>query len=225
MKLSYIFTLEPYEIKQFTETIKDKWDCTKLFLNCIRYFVYNYPDKAENVSNENKMIINREHIKFEISPIPRIYIYINSNKYISIVLPFQYKLTEDNRALFYFEGIQITEKILSDMFTILSLRANSRSNIGKSHNSIVELYMSNDEFEPISDFAFYIVECLLALEFGYIRHDFSPNDANGKIHPECHFDINFSKNATFKYGIESMLTNIEFEYMFDKNKDCLFLYK
>ena len=103
------------------------------------------------------------------------------------------------------------------------MRQNSRSSVGASKNTLLELYVSNDEYEPISDNAFYVTENLLQSEYGYIRHDYDPRSANGKIHPEYHMDINYSKYATFKYGAERMLSNVEFEFTFDKNKECLYL--
>lgn len=222
MKGAYVINLEPYEIRDFTMNISCNWECVELLIRCVRFYLIHSSARLTKVSTENKPLIHSPHIKIEIIPTPRLYIYVSSNKYISIVFPFNVKLDGDNITLWY-NDVMVDEKIISEIITLLHMRQNSRSSVGASKNTLLELYVSNDEYEPISDNAFYVTENLLQSEYGYIRHDYDPHSANGKIHPEYHMDINYSKYATFKYGAERMLSNVEFEFTFDKNKECLYL--
>lgn len=224
MKGAYVIQLAPYEISNFTFNVSNKWDCVKLLIVCVRFYLTHSNSRLIKVSSDNKEIIYDSHIKLEITPAPRLYIYVGTNKYISIVFPFNIKLERDNIVLWY-NSIRINEKIISEILTLINMRGKANSAIGSSLNTLIELYMSNDEYDPISDEAFYVIENLLLSETGYIRHDYDPQHSNGKIHPEYHFDINFSKQATFKYGSDRMMSNVEFELTFDKSKDCFYLRK
>lgn len=222
MKNSYIIRLEPYEIRDFTLVIKNKWDCIKLLLNCTRFINFNLISRAITLSPKSCKKMVGEYLKLDIIPIPRVYLYVGGNKYISIVFPFKIDVITDN-IKFWYAGVCLTEHIISGIFTLINLHNNSYSSIGKTNNSLIELYLSNEEFEPIPENSYYILGELLSLEMGYIRHDHDPVKAKGKIHPEFHFDINYSQDATFKYGLPKMLSTQEFENIFDKNSDCYFL--
>lgn len=224
MKGAYVIPLAPHEISNFTFNISNNWECVKLLIVCVRFYLTHSNNRLIKVSSDSKYVIDYPHIKLEIIPTPRLYIYVGPNKYISIVFPFHIKIENDKIALWY-NAIRIDEKIISEILTLINLRGKANSSIGASMNSLIELYLSNDEYDPISDEAFYVTENLLLSETGYIRHDHDPVHSNGKIHPEYHFDINYSKQATFKYGSDKMMSNVEFELTFDKNKDCFYLRK
>lgn len=223
MKNSCIIRLESYEIKDFTLKIKDKWDCVRLLLNCARFISINHSDRAIAIPSKANIGTLGEYIKLDVVPVPRIYLYVGCNKYISIVFPFMLDTRTGVLKLWY-TGICLTERILSGMFTLINLHKTSNSTIGKTNSSLIELYLSDDEFDTIPEESYYLLGELLSLEMGYIRHDHDPANENGKIHPKIHFDINYSPNATFKYGITKMLSSQEFESTFDKDSDCFYLH-
>lgn len=222
MKNSCIIRLDPYEVKEFTLKIKDKWDCVRLLLHCARFISINYADRSIAVPPKASISTLGEYLKLDILPVPRIYLYVGSNKYISIVFPFMFDTRLGTPKLWY-KGVWVTERIISGVLTLINSHKENNSIIGKTNSSLIELYLSDDEFDTLPDESYYLLGELLSLEMGYIRHDHDPANENGKIHPKIHFDINYSQNATFKYGISKMLSSQEFERIFDKNSDCYYL--
>ncbi len=220
MKTSFIIRLEKFEIKQFTETVKSMWDYAKLAMVSLRFMQFNYHRNIK-VSNTEKVNANAAYIKLDLNA-SRLYIYISIDKYISFVFPFNVKEEEQSIRFFYL-GVRLNEKLISEISTVIESQKTASSFIGKASNSIIDLYLSNDDLDPVSDEAYFVVERLISTEPGYLRHDHDPQSANGKIHPEFHFDVNFSQNATFKYGLLGMLPSLEFETMFDKKSNCLYI--
>lgn len=220
MKTSFIIRLEQFEIRNFTDTIKNMWDYAKIVMDTLRFLKYNY-HRCIRISEKKKITSNKAFVKLDLINIPRIYIYISEDKYISFVFPFNIK-EKDQSIYFYYLDIELNEKIISEIFTILESQKDMKSSHGRTNSSVIELYLSNDYQEPLSEKAYYVVERLISTEPGYLRHDHDSQNANGRVHPEYHIDINFSQDATFKYGLNCMLTSLEFEIMFDKRNDCLY---
>ena len=50
-----------------------------------------------------------------------------------------------------------------------------------------------------------LITFLLSFEAGYLRFDIDELNANGKMHPKEHLDINYSTGCTFKLGLSKEL--------------------
>lgn len=75
------------------------------------------------------------------------------------------------------------------------------------------------------DFYFSLFLFLLKFETGYIRFDHDIKGADLETHPENHFDIFFSKPASFKLGINNNVSIEEFIDILDPDSLCYYLDK
>lgn len=211
MKNVLILKLNDYNISQFKNTIKDMWDYARFIMNTVRFFHLNFVTCISFFKKDCE-----RYVKIDIKYNYRLYVYISKDKYFSMVFPFGFKKKKDGSMCFTYKDIDLDEKLISEIISIFNQR--------KDDNSIIDIYADNNysDHDVISDKAFLVTSFLLSIEPGYVRHDHDVVKANGLTHPEYHFDINFSKKATWKFGLDNMLAQEEFEKLFDKSKERLF---
>ena len=207
IETSYILQITPAEIRKFTKRLKSSWDFTNLLCIVGQYYILH---KADII---RKPIKKYEYIKISYDNTGgRCFIYISNNKYLSFVFPFRFNGTE-----LRYKGTVIDEVFISYLITI--------TESGQVGYSLIEQYIDNGNISnPVPDVCFEVIEELLLLDSGYLRHDDDPGSARGVIHPRFHFDIFFSKEATFKVGLTKMLTSKKYEDFFKKDKSKFFLH-
>lgn len=205
---SYILNITPAEICKFTMKLRTTWDFVKLVCIVGQYFILH--------SRELVTAANAKHGYVKISYGKnggRCFIYIGCNKYISFVFPFIF----NGRDLRYEKNI-IDETFAAHLISI--------AEDGQKGASIVDLYNDNGNIDiesKIPEDCLRVMEKLLLVDSGYIRHDDDPGSAKGDIHPRYHFDIYFAKNATFKIGLLRMLSTNGYENFFNRNKPKFFI--
>lgn len=207
--------IEPHEVRTFTFSISDAWDYVKLLMHILQ-FVMSYSNRGFTFSPSKKTFVS--YLKISSEEPRRIYLYISSNKYISIINPFNCYI-ENERIGFRLNGIFITEKICSNIIAIIEAWKDKG---GNRSLGVFEFLASNDD-EDLDSNSFAVLEQLLLSESGYIRHDDDVKNENGQKHPKTHFDVNFSKNATFKLGTYRMFNSLDFEMLFGKKNDCKYI--
>lgn len=207
IETSYILQITPAEIRKFTKRLKSSWDFANLLCIVGQYYILH---KADIIRNP---VRTYGYIKISFDNIGgRCFIYISSNKYLSFVFPFRF-----NGRVLRYKGTVIDEIFISYLITI--------SESGQSGSSLIEQYIDNgNNCSRIPDQCFKVIEELLLLDSGYLRHDDDPSSARGVIHPRFHFDVFFSKEATFKVGLSKMLTSKKYEDFFKKDKSKFFLH-
>lgn len=211
-----IIEIKPQEIRRFTFTISDVWGYADLLMHILQFMI-SYVSRVNSLKLRQNDFYS--YIKMTSVDSNRIFIYISKDKYISVINPFNYHI-ESGRINFRLNGIVITEKICSN---IISIILDWKNNGGNRSLGVFEFLASYDD-EDIDPNSFVVLEQLLLTEPGYIRHDDDIQNQRGLIHPRTHFDINFSKKATFKIGTYDMYDAKNFEGLFCKNEDCKFLY-
>jgi len=229
---SYCFVdIQGRELCQFTNKISDKWDCVKLVLECIRFVILYFPSRGfhspEMAQCKDRFSVGKLVIESEKSR-RRLYLFIADNKYLSLILPANLKIDKTTGTpRFFFYHNELTLTVVSHLIELIGghdelVKENGRHHLMES--SVIKLYESYvSDSEAIPDNEYILLEHLLAFEYGYVRHDNAPSQANGAIHPACHFDLNFSKEATFKYGLHNMLSPLRFIESFNESHDKLYL--
>lgn len=199
-----ILKLQPHEIKNLNISVKDAWSYAKLIISVSRLVLNRMADMTTKK-------VTGEYLKFCIGKFVRCYVYISSSKYISFSFPF--RLSSN---FLWYSSYKIDSKLISDISRIIESR--------NEETPLYMLYLDNGQDDAfIPDRAYEILEHILTLEPGYVRHDFDERAAKGIKHPTTHLDINFSASATFKIGTYSMFLPDKYESIFDKDDDCMFI--
>ena len=79
-----------------------------------------------------------------------------------------------------------------------------------------------EECDENENFLGFLRELLL-MEDGYIRYDYDEEHKNGDLHPLNHYDLFYSSHATFKIGLNAILSEDEFVDLLDIKSDCKYL--
>ena len=111
--------------------------------------------------------------------------------------------------------IKISAKHISDAIAILNQVVKEKG----LYNDI-----TFDDWENIpSEEGKYLFEYLLFEEPAYIRSDYDKQAAKGKrsiVHPQYHFDINFTKNHSYKLGLPKSIDENELRNIFLSKDFC-----
>lgn len=134
-------------------------------------------------------------------------------KIISVRFPFKIKIKDSQYLKFFITNcdFEFDNRCISIIKSIFS------QNNYKSYTMIdfVDIIYQNIGEEADNNFTEFIekvIYYLLNIEYGYLRYDNDIEHANGKLHPQNHFDINFSNSCTYKIGINN---KIEVDHMID----------
>ena len=204
--------IEPYESKKFSMTLKDQKDYTMVLLEISRKLLCNY-DAIEKVASPSQA-----YIKLVVDKHSRLFVYLSKDKFYS----FEYSnsvevnmFTKEVDSIHTTTGINCTLELISNAISIL--------NDVKS-NSIIDVYESRDNDDEAIDLqAYKLLEYFWAHEPCYLRYDHDPLNCKGALHPLNHLDVNISAKGSYKIGLKSRLTPMEFENIVNKDTDCYYL--
>ena len=204
--------IEPYESKKFSKTLKCQKDYTMVLLEITRKLLNNY-DSIDKVPTSSQA-----YIKLVVDKQSRLFVYLSKDKYYT----FEYSnkvevdlFTKEVKSIYTTTGVNCTLELISNAISIL--------NDVKS-NSIIDVYESRDiEDAHINLEAYKLLEYFWAHEPCYLRYDYDPINSKGALHPLNHLDVNISPNGSYKIGLQSRLSPVEFENIVNKTTDCYYL--
>lgn len=179
--------------------IRDKLDYIKTLMLAMELILLPNYDK-KNTNSRMRLVIDKMN---------RLFFY-SSNKYFSIAFPFN--VNDENISTYL--GTKIDYKNISAVKSILN---SQQYKMNKSLRNL-DIEPESLDLEGIS-----LLEEFLLFEPCYVRYDYDPARLKGKLHPLCHFDINYSQYGTFKIGLNNRIAPNDFEDFHNIKKDCLFL--
>ena len=204
--------IEPYESKKFSKTLKYHKDYTMVLLEITRKLLNN-DDAIEKITSSSQA-----YIKLVIDKQSRLFVYLSRDKFYS----FEYSnlveldiFTKNVNSIHTATGINCTQELISNAISILN---DVRS------DSIIDVYESRDIEDAYMNIeAYMLLEYFWSHEPCYLRYDYDPMNSKGALHPINHLDVNMSVNGTYKIGLKSRLTPMEFESIVNKSTDCYYL--
>ena len=164
--------------------IRNRKDIIKLLMNTIKY-----------VNSDIQLIGGTDcYIYFVIDNMNRIF-YRCKDKVFSIRSPFF--ITKEEMSL-RFSSNKIDYVSSSISSEIISLINDECFDVAGYYElgEIIESSFADADIESIWPFIFE----LLTYEDGYLRFDYDPDNANGRLHPLNHLDVFYSNTSTFKLG-------------------------
>ena len=148
----------------------------------------------------------------------RAYVLFNRDKYVSIYFPFGFSTHEDR---FYLYKYPIDTKRVSHLRSILDSMKDEGSFIGGMNHCNDGVSPTDPDFVTEEDKEIFSNICML--EAGYLRFDYDSKNANGKVHPLNHLDINYSRDATYKIGLHERMEPEKFLQLLNNSQNRFFI--
>lgn len=193
--------LNEYQSKKLFADVYNRSSFCRVKLYVLEYLLtYWHYDKVKN---------RRPFLCVDVDDTKRVYIINESgDKIISFVFDYNVRVkqeVEQNGNIISFLSIQaknynceITPKLVADAQSIIQTHSDREDNL-------MTYTMLDFEEEAYDDRTLRFVENLLYCEPGYIRYDNSTQGYKPYYHPQYHFDINYSNDATFKFGLPNII--------------------
>ncbi|MDU9047779.1 MAG: hypothetical protein Q3M30_02940 [Candidatus Electrothrix sp. Rat3] len=195
----------PFKEDEFFSPIRDKLDYAKLIVYSTRYLLLHVETKGVKCDSKIKLCIDK---------MSRLFFY-KQKKYFSVSFPFSVQIYENEITnISTFSGKSIDNKSLSSAISILE---DSSFNLNPS---LTDYYIESDSFVFLG---IAILEEIFQSEPSYIRYDYDPSNANEKVHPTNHLDINFTSHGTYKIGLDNEIGKEYFNDILNIRTDCQFL--
>lgn len=218
--------LYDHELSELSSTLVYPIDYAALVMKCVDLLLRNGTRKMSS-SRKYSGELWLKHLSSNDS---RVFIYHGNHKYVSFYFPFNVDVKDSLR--FYCRQYEIDFTRLHNMEVVLNALKDDEGKHKKGKYSlpitlseISDTILNNQESdEIITPIDLSIVSLLITVESGYIRYDYDPIHTNGKIHPLHHLDINYSLGATYKQGLYNKITKSDFESLFCKNKEKMYLH-
>lgn len=201
--------------------IRERYDIIRIIVEACEYVVDN---QYKEVLNINEIVPQTKAFIF-IDKMTRLFI-VEDKQIFSVVFPFNVNLIESKVTFHHFE---INHSVLAAINSIVheSMELyNIESLIDCIWENTKEMELTTEEKQIVDQIIYH----LMSYEMGYIRYDVDPINAQkynerGKpnIHPENHFDINYTSSATYKVGLKSAITMQDFVDFLNINTDCWFV--
>lgn len=201
--------------------IRERYGIIRIIVEACEYVIDN---QYKELLNINEITPETKAFIF-IDKMTRLFI-VEDKQIFSVVFPFNVNLIESKVTFRHFE---INHSVLAAINSIVheSMELyNIESLIDCIWENTKEMELTTEEKQIVDQIIYH----LMSYEMGYIRYDVDPINAQkynerGKlnIHPENHFDINYTSSATYKVGLKSAITMPDFVDFLNINTDCWFV--
>lgn len=216
--MSKIYTLNFGRVlyRKVCVPIREKKDILVILLESLKLLLLGKVVEEEGKKGELTLVVDKmSRLVFAIE-----------NKIFSFNFPFVVEFYEEsgtiNRIYDSITGIEMDSRMISIMISIFNqdiLNDNSLENFYYELDSISDI--SNKQYGINA--VWLVVRKLISFECGYLRYDYDSKHEFGKIHPLHHLDINFSRNVTYKIGLNGLITAEELVDYLDTNTDCIYI--
>ena len=191
-----------------------------LSLNIVDYLLNYYCyDNLDNNSVHRVIIV--KHDSYRI-------IFQEPDKIFSICFPFKIENIDNNFIITDFYNNEIRNAELSLLKSIFKKdEEENKADVSELkdpldfYSDLEEIFIDYPDILWKVNDVWQIVIKLLTYEYGYIRFDDDPINANGKIHPLFHFDMAYCNYATYKFGLNKRISLDQFIDMFNPETDQL----
>lgn len=149
---------------------------------------------------------------------------VKQNSILSFVFPLGISLKAD---AFGNNNWTINKRDVVLNLPVVSKCMDFANSIGQKKNptKLIDIAKSISSIDSTSCIAFDLLEYLLLVEPCYVRYDNDPQHSNKLLHPKYHFDVNFSKNGTYKIGTYKNIRLDTFKDLLEKNTNTWYIKK
>lgn len=202
--------LDRFQVEPFKRAVRTKRDVIAIWMYAVKAFLIG----GDFVAPEDRA----GSLTIATSAMSRLFCESElGKKSFSIGFPFKQK-EENGELVFRSRGNYIlNSKTTSDILALLG---------DNSALDRPDFYTFVDAIEEITtdeENIWGLLRDLMLAEDGYIRYDWDTVRVDGSKHPEHHFDVCYSSEATYKVGLKAALTQEVFIDLLDLETDCHFL--
>ena len=212
----YSFNLSETILDRFFVAIRSKVHTIEILMEAIKYMIINPTIKEELI--RGKMVL-------KIDDMSRLF-FFKEGKYFSFVFPFFIKENEGEYKFYSNLIDDIDSMLISQVLQIITCDE------FKTNCSLDFVAPICENEEHCDEYFWSFLRELLLMEDGYIRYDFDTKNYNvykergeEHQHPENHYDIFYSSNATFKLGLDKKIPDVDLIDLLDVNTNCKYLTK
>lgn len=210
------FELSDFLYEQSLLPIRSKRDLLELLSHAIKFLVSSSIPQSDPRSDEKKLVLY-------VDKMSRL-LFCVENKIFTFHLPLQVDiLTTGHLSLRYKDLLKIDSMVSSLLLSIFSQHEVFDGPLESLDERILAEIIENDWAEIDFSGLFELIKHFIFFEPGYLRYDYDPAHANGRLHPEHHLDIFFSSTSTMKVGLHSKVDKCWMLDLLDINTDCKYI--
>ena len=207
-----------FERKINTNAIRTRFDIISLITKFSEFII----DRQYSVCSNFDELKSDVNSFVYVNKMNRLFV-IDNNHFFSVAFPF---CIDINNEKLTFKQIEISHSIIATIASII----NDSSDLYTIEALLDCIWNNIEDISEQKQFIDEIIHYLLSYEIGYIRYDIDPLNAeryadNGKpaVHPEYHFDINYTPSSTYKVGISTPIKPNEFVDFLNVTTDCWYV--
>lgn len=177
--------------------MRTKRDVIERWIKLVKFISFTKP--SDHSRTPNQILLMNDDIK-------RFFVFSEKSHY-SIINPFRVENNNGYLSFYSKTGIELDSETTSNMLSAIG------HNGWLETGNVDEIYTAFELEEGADTNVWSIIGSLITTEDGYLRFDDDPNNADSVYHPQYHFDIFYSNEATFKIGARkkySLKTTLEF---------------
>ena len=164
-------------------------------------------------ASEDASSVRFPYLYVDTSNLKRAFI-VKSNQIVSFAFPFAIYTKKDSsgkeQLYINYRDIQLDDQIISYAMSIAQTLDLGKSSYAAQAKGI-------DLTDVKKQAAVKVFEVALTLEPSYIRYDYDPDHASGQVHPLYHYDVNYSKDSSYKLGLYRDVDVVELKELLDNN--------
>ncbi len=206
----YSFNYYNYYKDRFFHPIRKRKDFIFLILDTVEMMLL----PVVNDENSFDLIIDKMNRVF----------YWSDNKAFSVSFPFSVAIGEDSavHVIDLVNGEVDMRMVVLVKAMIERLQIESTS-VVETLDALMPEGIEHECTEEELNKCWSILLNLLSVEEGYIRYDYDEKNCNGRFHPVEHLDVNYSSGATFKVGINGVMTKNRLIELLNLNTTCEYI--
>lgn len=166
--------------------------------------------------SEDVKIVTKPYLFVDTDKLKRAFI-VKSNQIVSFAFPFTLYQKSDaagNQQLYInYRDVIIDASIISKAITL----ANTIDEKTTTYAAQVQGINFSDSAKLAS---VRVLEHILMLEPSYLRYDYDKPASNGQFHPLYHFDVNYNKRYSYKFGLYREIDLGGFKNILSKQTIC-----
>ena len=202
--------LDSFQLEPFKRAVRSKRDVIAIWMHALKAFLIG------------DVFVATEHragsLTIAVSAMSRLFCETDpGKKAFSVGFPFKLK-EEGGERVFRSRGNYLLDsKTTSE---ILALVAEGNALDRSDFYTFVEAV---EEITAGDESIWGLLRELMLAEDGYVRYDWDVERKDGNRHPEHHFDVCYSSEATYKVGLSAPVNQQVFIDVLDLETDCHFL--
>ena len=210
------FELSDSLYEQSLLPIRSKRDLLTLLSHAIKFLVSSPIPQSDPRSDEKKLVLY-------VDKMSRIFFCVK-DKIFTFHLPLQVDiLATGYLSLRYKDFLKIDSMVSSLLLSIFSQCEIFDGPLESLDERILAEILGDDWAEIDFSGLFELIKHFMFFEPGYLRYDYDPAHANGRLHPKHHLDIFFSSTSTMKIGLHSKIDKCWLLDLLDISTDCKYI--